>query len=755
MSQQQNVRYYNHDGATGLGYDAAGNLQGYYQVGADGKASTTRYVYEHKNGAWVQTQATTNGTSTATSYSWYDANGFLSNIEQSNVADQRFARAFVNDAQGNVLYVNQGANRTGRIQNQAGGYIGGWVGDGMNQGNIQHQMVVNGEVLARHGSAPDSETPVAQGAAPVYKSVAEFYAAASPMQLKGANLSPVSYTVAGGETLKDIARNVPGDASLWWRIAEANALALGGDTQLAVGQTLTVPKVALNANSADTLQPYEPGKVIGSQDPVLPAPAAKGGGCGGLGKIIMVVVAIVVTIYTAGALAAAGTLGSNALGAATLAGATTGGGLGATLAAGATVLGGGAGMGAAIAAGALAGAAGSIASQVVGNAIGAQDGFSWKSVGLAALSGAVSSGLAGSAAMASTDLGMTAARAATANALTQGIGVVTGLQKSFDWKGVAGAAAGAAVGWGLNEALGVTVGGERNLNANASNQSFFGMGAAGAVLRGTLSGLGAGTAAAVARGGKVAIQQVATDAFGNALAEVMVGQMQQASQQEGSLQNAREATAGSGLRLQKDAGDLPYRSKLGGSNWDMSTNYSLLGADETMRLPTQVGDRYSITVQAGDSTSAIAQREWGDDWRGGLAVLKALNPGLSSDAAGNPVIREGQSLWMTTPDQVDPSQRAALSRAGGNMIGTISRNEATLAQQAAVRAEQAAAARSANLYAISESEILDSARWLSGADSYTYSGAPRTPSSWSVVGGRNSVQHGVGEVGRPAQLRAT
>ena len=83
---------------------------------------------------------------------------------------------------------------------------------------------------------------------------------------------------AGAHAAQD--RNVLGDASLWWRIAEANALALGGDTQLAVGQTLTVPKVALNANSADTLQPYEPGKVIGSQDPVLPVPAAKGCGCG-------------------------------------------------------------------------------------------------------------------------------------------------------------------------------------------------------------------------------------------------------------------------------------------------------------------------------------------------------------------------------------------------------------------------------------------------------------------------------------------
>lgn len=233
-------------------------------------------------------------------------------------------------------------------------------------------------------------------------------------------------------------------------------------------------------NSADTLQPYEPGKVIGSQDPVLPVPAAKGGGCGGLGKIIVLVVAVVVAAVTQQWWLV-------------------------NMAANPYV------------AGAVGAAAGSVASQVVGMAIGEQDSFSWKSVGLAALSGGITSGLADTQLLGGKGLEMTAARAATANALTQGIGVVTGLQKSFDWKGVAGAAAGAGVGWGLNEALGVTVGGERNLNANASNQAFFGMGAAGAVLRGTLSGLGAGTAAAVARGGKVAIQQVATDAFGNAL----------------------------------------------------------------------------------------------------------------------------------------------------------------------------------------------------------------------------------------------
>ena len=42
---------------------------------------------------------------------------------------------------------------------------------------------------------------------------------------------------------------------------------------------------------------------------------------------------------------------------------------------------------------ALAGAAGNIAGQITGNALGTQDGFSWKSVALAAISQGVSTGL--------------------------------------------------------------------------------------------------------------------------------------------------------------------------------------------------------------------------------------------------------------------------------------------------------------------------------------------------------------------------
>lgn len=123
----------------------------------------------------------------------------------------------------------------------------------------------------------------------------------------------------------------------------------------------------------------------------------------------------------------------------------------------------------------------------------------WKGVALSALAGGIAGGLNANTLLfnlTSSPAVNTALRMATANALTQGIGVATGLQKKFDWKGVAASAAGgfagAAVGARLPEGL----------------DPFLGK---------IVTGFAAGTAAAVARGGRVAIQQVAVDAFGNAL----------------------------------------------------------------------------------------------------------------------------------------------------------------------------------------------------------------------------------------------
>jgi hypothetical protein len=119
----------------------------------------------------------------------------------------------------------------------------------------------------------------------------------------------------------------------------------------------------------------------------------------------------------------------------------------------------GPGLGATIAAGAVAWAAGSIASQAVGIAIGVQQDFDWKGVALAAVGGAIGGGLSEFSAFsgAANSTANVVVRAAIGNALTQGVAVATGLQAKFDWKGVAIAAVGAGVGSAVSEGLGDSV----------------------------------------------------------------------------------------------------------------------------------------------------------------------------------------------------------------------------------------------------------------------------------------------------------
>jgi Restriction endonuclease fold toxin 5 len=101
---------------------------------------------------------------------------------------------------------------------------------------------------------------------------------------------------------------------------------------------------------------------------------------------------------------------------------------------------------------AVGAAAGSIVSQAVGVATGIQDKFSWKAVGLSALTaflGPVSVGkIAGSA-----FLGNVVGGALT-SAVVQGAAVATGLQSKFDWAGVAVAGITAGVGGAIGGAFG-------------------------------------------------------------------------------------------------------------------------------------------------------------------------------------------------------------------------------------------------------------------------------------------------------------
>jgi hypothetical protein len=149
------------------------------------------------------------------------------------------------------------------------------------------------------------------------------------------------------------------------------------------------------------------------------------------------------------------------------------------------------------------GIAGSILSQGVGIALGIQDSFSWSGVALGAISAGVAAavGAVAPGIMAGEGTLAVASRAVVANAITQGIGVATGLQDHFSWASVAASGIGAGVGQMVGQGL-----------QNTAFQDAFGKyGVAVA------SGFAGGAAAAVARGGRISVAQVAVDAFGNVI----------------------------------------------------------------------------------------------------------------------------------------------------------------------------------------------------------------------------------------------
>src|SRR5690606_5421838 len=152
---------------------------------------------------------------------------------------------------------------------------------------------------------------------------------------------PGVYHVQQGDTLQAIAQASYGDSALWYRIADANGLA--SSTDLKVGQTLNIPnRIGTINNNSSTFKPYDPATIVGDTTPHMAMP---NGGCGGVGRLGVAIVAVAVTVMTGG--------------------------------------------------GAIGCALGSMASQAVGLASGTIDKFSWKSVALSAVAGGVSGAISG------------------------------------------------------------------------------------------------------------------------------------------------------------------------------------------------------------------------------------------------------------------------------------------------------------------------------------------------------------------------
>ena len=465
-------------------FDAAGNLLRYTMTNHTGTAYTNTYTTAYTRMEGYK-EKTISGSSTVlqggTTTQAYDANGYLVGITDSTLGAKN--RTFVNDAAGRALMVNQG-------------------------GNIQRQLIVNGEVLGRYGTMVDDKNPQTQGT-PNFVTKADFNFSFKPIDGTYPRATPSAVTVAPGDTLQNIAKNVYGDSALWYLIADANGLS--GNADLTVGQALNIPSRVSSASGANTFTPYNASKVIGDTSPNLPQPAPQaqgggGGGCGGLGAILMIVVLVVITVYTAGAMTGVAAQG-----------------FAATMSAGMGVMTGGVAVGATGLAGALgtvgtlavASAAGSIGSQLFGMAIGAQKDFNWNQVGLAALGGAISGGMIGAWGPASgASSWALAGRAALSTGLSQGIGDQLGMGVKFSWTNVALAAASS----GVNSAM-------KTYSPFKANDLF----------NNSMNGFVSGMTMNALRGGQMTPGQVATDAFGNALAESIKDDLSKPSQQEDVL----------------------------------------------------------------------------------------------------------------------------------------------------------------------------------------------------------------------------
>ena len=445
-------------------YDRYNNLSD-YAVNAGGQVQRTKNDYTlGRDGYQLSTTVVRNDgkSEVRSSMQFYDANGNLASVVQYKdyLATIKDTTTYLSDSSGHILLKKQEGLRT-------------------------TSLLANDELVGSSNINYESFSSVYDGVG-------------SP----AATDAPGVYVVQSStETLMSVAKALWGDQNLWYLLADANG---GISSVLQAGQQLIIPhKVNTVTNTYDTFSPYNKSEAIGNTAPELAMPPPQGkGGCGVMGQLIMVVVAVAVTYFTAGA--ASGAVFAMAGGTGSVAAAAAAGTALGTLS---TVA--GAAIGAAV---------GSIASQAVGIAIGAQDGFNWKGVAMSALGGAVTAGVGGlgvasptNSVISGSSWSAVATRAALSNAITQGIGNLTGLQQGFSWASVAAAYAGAAVG--------NVVGGE--LEKNNVFGSFTEKGTA-ELARATLTGFSAGLTTAVVRGGKISATQIATDAFGNALGSGLV-----------------------------------------------------------------------------------------------------------------------------------------------------------------------------------------------------------------------------------------
>jgi YD repeat-containing protein len=447
---------------------------------------------------------TSQATTYTTTYS-YDLNGHLT-LAQINDGRARNV-TYVNDASGQILTRTEADNIAYNATTGAGGdpktvwwfFDGKQVGSTGNNGNDDpdFETALN-ERTQQPGTATNAAFRLGATTGSSFSDFDQAYNSLSPGEGGSAGSS---YTVRGGDTLSSIAQSVYGDSALWYMIADANGLR--GGAQLTAGQSINIPaKLANFNNRSDTFRPYDSARSIGDTQPTTPAPPKKPK-CGIFGMILLAAIsAAIVAIAPFGG----GFLGSIAN----------------------AVL-------------------GSAVSQGVGVATGIQEKFSFKALAMAAVGAAVGGALGKFNAFGEKGLGTLTkfgndfARGALGNVITQGVGVATGLQKKFDFAGIATAGVAAGVGGVLSRTFDLkSMSAQTTKNANGTTTRVDGNlkfdNIVGHAITGAAKAIASAATRSVIEGSDFGDNVLATlpDAIGSTIGEALGGLV------EGKLHNAAE-----------------------------------------------------------------------------------------------------------------------------------------------------------------------------------------------------------------------
>jgi LysM repeat protein len=333
----------------------------------------------------------------------YDLTGHVTSVSVGG--PRAHVVSFTNDAAGQVIQRSVTGGPDAVTPRQYYYYYNGiQIGASGNNGNAAPDLATS---ISERIAPPRDEADIGifRNGTDTQSPFADFDQAYEAVTTSSLGAGPGSYTVRAGETLSTIAATLWGDASLWYKLAEANGLS-GGGSAISAGQTLTIPNTLSNMhNTADTFRPYDANSALGDVQPGTPKPRKDSNkNCGVIGVILRFVVAAAVRFIllpVTTALSVIPIIGP-----------------------------------------ALSEALVNVVKQGVNTLVGLQDRIEWKKVGIAAVSAGVSDGLTRiGGPFASNTLGGRVLRAAVQNAATQGISTAVGLQDRFSWGSVAASAA--------------------------------------------------------------------------------------------------------------------------------------------------------------------------------------------------------------------------------------------------------------------------------------------------------------------------